>query len=100
MFSKLIPQVGANLIKLAPDLLHACISRFLINFVRLVSLDPQTQIKRRENNEPKWSLKNYEKWAKTERVGARVEGTPFRPMKVMRQSDAAHNPAMYGRFVC
>lgn len=40
----------------------------------------------------KWSLKNEDKWRKVQSVSDRIEGTPFRGMKTLRQEDPVHSP--------
>jgi len=90
---QVIPRAGHQLMLEKDLILNAITNRFLIEDVKLMELDPKRQLLRLKNaNDFKWSLKNVQKWSDTSCVGELIKGTLFRPMKVMRQTDANHSP--------
>lgn len=88
-----IPAVGHQTMLEQPAHTNAIIGKFLVD--RFEALDPEWQILQTKENNPleKWSLKNFEKWQRTDPVSPIPIGpTPLRAMKIMRQLDAVHSP--------
>ncbi|CAG8471652.1 18837_t:CDS:10, partial [Acaulospora morrowiae] len=116
-----IPRAGHNSIMENPELVNRTINNFLIKDCGLKTMDPAWQILSKTKGENKWSMKNYQKvcqrenqihvvrcvdheapsvprntqWKRAPIISDRnVDHTKFRPMKVMRQNDDEHCPAI------
>jgi hypothetical protein len=74
-----------------PRVLAGLISDFIIKHVD-EKLSLQWQLVSLASD--KWSLKNEKKWRNTQSVGSRIEGTPLRGMKTLRQDDPEHSPSI------
>ena len=87
-----IPQTGHNCHLENPGLVNAVISQFLVDECKIRNLDASVQLLEMANPGHKWSLKNYEKWKRTQAVSKLVGRSKLRGMKVMREADDEHSP--------
>ncbi|CAO3595594.1 unnamed protein product [Absidia cylindrospora] len=91
-----IANVGHMPMIVKPELVNPVISDFLIKNCGLNTLSGAWQILEKTKGENKWDLKNYEKWSRTANITAGPIGVSlFRAMKVLRQSDPVHCPAVF-----
>jgi pimeloyl-ACP methyl ester carboxylesterase len=79
-----------------PELVRGIISKFLIDIAELKSMDPSVQLKEKQNEKDKWSVKNFEKWRATQSISSTTIGISlFRAMKVLRENDSHHSPELF-----
>lgn len=90
--STVVPDSGHSIMIEKPQVVCGLIGDFITRKVDS-KLSLAWQLGFLASKKDKWSLKNEDKWKSVQPVGDRVEGSPFRGVKTLRQDDPVHNPA-------
>ncbi|KAJ3226139.1 hypothetical protein HK099_005492 [Clydaea vesicula] len=94
--SHLIKNAGHNIMLEFSEIVNAFIYNFLkrklIHKENGIEFGLHHMLQKDVINNPKWSLKNFEKWKKIESVSKNVYN--FRPMKTLLQNDPTHSPSI------